>query len=84
MSDKIKQACQKQSEDAYKMFLWFCKWFSYYCIFLLVLLASCNFGVDGTGSKSDPSYYEDYKERMKEMKEEIKMMGMNIIILKNL
>ena len=49
MSDEIKQACQKQAEEGYKMFLWFCKWFSYYCIFILVVWASCNFGVDGTG-----------------------------------
>ena len=64
MRDEIKQACQKQPEDAYKMFLWFCKWFSYYCIFLLVLLASCNFGVDGSGGKGRPDLHEEYKERM--------------------
>ena len=48
------------------------KYFSYLTLAGVVFVSSCNFGVDGTGSKSDPSYYEDYKERMKEMKEEIK------------
>jgi len=62
MSDEIKQACQKQAEDAYKMFLWFCKWFSYYCIFILVVLASCNFGVDGTGGKSNGDLHEEYQQ----------------------
>ena len=64
MSDEIKQACQKQAEEGYKMFLWFCKWFSYYCIFILVVLASCNFGVDGTGGNSNGELHEEYKERM--------------------
>jgi hypothetical protein len=64
MSDKIKQDCQEQSEEAYRMFILFCKRFSYYCIFLLVVLASCNFGVDGTGGKSNGDLHEEYKERM--------------------
>ena len=46
------------------MFLWFCKWFSYYCLFILLVLASCNFGVDGTGGKSNGELHEEYKERM--------------------
>ena len=49
MSNNIKEQCQKQAEDGYAMFLWFCKWFSYYCLFILLVLGSCNFGVDGTG-----------------------------------
>ena len=31
---EVKEICQKQSE-AYGMFLWFLKWFSYVCLFLL-------------------------------------------------
>ena len=64
MSKDIIEQCQKQAEDAYKMFLWFCKWFSYYCIFILVLLASCNFGVDLTGRNINKYLHEEYKERM--------------------
>ena len=64
MSDNIKQVCQEQSEEAYRMFLLFCKRFSYYCILLLVVLATCNFGVDGTGGKSNGELHEEYKERM--------------------
>jgi hypothetical protein len=64
MSDKTKQVCQEQAEEAYRMFILFCKRFSYYCIFLLVVLASCNFGVDGTGGKSNGDLHEEYKERM--------------------
>ena len=38
----------------------------------MLSLVSCNFGLDGTGSKSDPALNEEYKERMEEMTEEIK------------
>ena len=64
MSKDTIEQCQKQSEEAYRMFILFCKRFSYYCIFLLVVLASCNFGVDGTGGKSNGELHEEYKERM--------------------
>ena len=64
MNNSIKEQCQKQAEDGYAMFLWFCKWFSYYCLFILLVLASCNFGVDGTGGKSNGELHEEYKERM--------------------
>ena len=64
MSNNIKEQCQKQAEEGYAMFLGFCKWFSYYCLFILLVLASCNFGVDGTGGKSNGELHEEYKERM--------------------
>jgi len=64
MQKEIKERCQKQAEETYIMFLGFCKWFSYYCLFLLIVLASCNFGVDGTGGKSNGELHEEYKERM--------------------
>jgi hypothetical protein len=38
----------------------------------MLALVSCNFGVDGTGSKSDPALYEEYKQNMLDMQEEIK------------
>ena len=71
MSD-VKKEAQEQATEAYAMFLKFCKRFSYLVFVGLVFVASCNFGVDGTGSKSDPELYEEYKERMLEMQEEIK------------
>ena len=64
MNKEIKERCQKQAEETYNMFLGFCKWFSYYCLFLLILLASCNFGVDGTGGKGNADLHEEYKGRM--------------------
>ena len=60
----IKRQCQKQAEETYSMFLGFCKYFSYYCLFLLILLASCNWGVDGTGGTGNSALYDEYKERM--------------------
>ena len=41
-------------------------------VVILISLTMVNFGDDGTGSKSDPALYEEYKERMLEMREEIK------------
>ena len=40
--------------------------------FIAIALVSCNFGVDGTGSKSDPALYEEYKQNMIEMGEKYK------------
>ena len=71
MSD-VKKVAQKQAEEAYVLFHKFMKIFSYVVIVLLIAVTSCSFGVDGTGGKSDPSLYEEYKDRMDEMKQEIK------------
>ena len=71
MSDP-REPAREQAEEAYHGFINYMKYFSYLVLAGIVFVGCCNFGVDGTGSKSDPSYYEDYKERMKEMKEEIK------------
>ena len=68
-----REAAEIEAKETYVKFLDFCKKGTWVIFAVLLIVASCNFGVDGTGSKSDPSYYEDYKERMKEMKEEIKM-----------
>tara|TARA_R100001510_G_C7649262_1_gene206664 strand:+ start:340 stop:543 length:204 start_codon:yes stop_codon:yes gene_type:complete len=64
MQKEIKERCQKQAEETYIMFLGFCKWFSYYCLFLLIVLVSCSFGVDGTGGKGNADLHKEYKERM--------------------
>ncbi len=70
--DEVKRMALEEAEVTYKMFLKFCKYVSYVIVAGLVAVASCSFGVDGTGSKSDPELYEEYKERMKEMGEEFK------------
>ena len=60
------------------MFLKFCKYFSYVVVAGLLDVASCSFGVDGTGSKSDPELYEEYKQNMLEMGEKYKKWKMGI------
>ena len=72
MNSDPRGPARDQAEEAYHGFLNYMKYFTYLALAGIVFVGSCNFGVDGTGSKSDPSYYEDYKERMEEMKEEIK------------
>ena len=66
MSDEIKKEAQEQAEQAYEFFLRFMKLFSYICIVGLLVVAGCNFGVDGTGGKSnpDPELFEEYKSNM--------------------
>ena len=67
-----REAAQKEAEVTYKLFLKFCKYFSYVVVAVLFAVASCSFGVDGTGSKSDPELYEEYKQNMLEMGEKYK------------
>ena len=55
MNDNVKKEAQQQATEAYAMFLKFCKYFSYLVIAGLLFVASCNFGVDGTGGGYDPS-----------------------------
>jgi len=66
MSDEIKKQAQEQAEAAYNFFLRFMKLFSYSCIVGLLVVASCNFGVDGTGGKYDPSQdlKDEYRSNM--------------------
>ena len=66
MSDDIKKEAQEQAEQAYALFLRFMKLFSYVCIVGLLVVAGCNFGVDGTGGKPNPvpDLFEEYKDRM--------------------
>jgi len=66
MSDEIKKQAQEQAEEAYKLFLKFMKLFSYICVVGLLVVAGCNFGVDGTGGKYDPSQdlKDEYRSNM--------------------
>jgi len=70
MSDDVRQAAQEEAERTYKAFLTFIKYLSYGFVALIIFAAMNNFGVDGTGSKSDPELYEEYKQRMLEMGKE--------------
>ena len=67
-----RESAQKEAEVTYKGFLKFSKYVSYGAFAFLLTVASCNFGVDGTGSKSDPELYEEYKQNMREMGEKYK------------
>tara|TARA_Y200000002_G_scaffold158000_1_gene130656 strand:+ start:525 stop:752 length:228 start_codon:yes stop_codon:yes gene_type:complete len=69
VSEEVKKVAQEQAEQAYDLFLNISKKVGWAIGLIFVVLVSCNFGVDGTGSKSDPALYEEYKERMKEMGE---------------
>ncbi len=71
MSD-VKETAQKQAEEAYDMFIKITKKTGWVLALIAIALVSCNFGVDGTGSKSDPALFEEYKENMLQMQEEIK------------
>ena len=67
-----RKEAQIEAEVTYKAFLKFSRYVFYGALAFLLTVASCNFGVDGTGSKSNPELYEEYKDRMLEMQEEIK------------
>ena len=65
MSD-VKEVAQKQAEEAYNIFFKFMKGFGWVCGFIMIALVSCNFGVDGTGGKYDPSQdlKDEYRSNM--------------------
>ena len=66
MNDNVRKEAQQQATEAYAMFLKFCKYFSYLVIAGLLFVASCNFGVDGTGGGYDPSQdlKDEYRSNM--------------------
>ena len=72
MSDEVKSVAQQQAQETYKKFLLFLKYLTYIFLFLIFIMSTQNWLVDGTGSKSDPAMYEEYLERMEEMKEEMR------------
>ena len=67
MTDDVRQSAQEEAERTYKGFLTFIKYLSYGFVALILFAAFNNFGVDGTGSKSDTALYEEYLDNMKEM-----------------
>ena len=72
MSDEVKSVAQQQAQETYKKFLLFLKYLTYIFLLLIFIMSTQNWLVDGTGSKSDPAMYEEYLERMEEMKEEMR------------
>tara|TARA_B100000212_G_scaffold340802_1_gene322295 strand:- start:509 stop:727 length:219 start_codon:yes stop_codon:yes gene_type:complete len=67
-----RELAQQEAEQTYKGFLKFSKYVCYGAFAFLLAVASCSFGVDGTGSKSDPALYEEYKQNMIEMGKQYK------------
>ena len=66
MNDQVKKEAHEQAEQAYKLFLRFMKLFSYICVVGILVVAGCNFGVDGTGGGYDPSQdlKDEYRSNM--------------------
>ena len=59
-NDDVKQQALEQAQQAYGLFIWFVKWFSYVMIFMIVLMFMNNWFEDGTGSMFMPDeIYED-------------------------
>lgn len=68
----VKQQAQQQAEEAFDGFIKFSKYVAYCSILFLLIVASCSFGVDGTGSKYEPNNAKEYQQRMIEMGERYK------------
>ena len=64
MSNDVKEAAQKQAEEAYVGFIKFSKYLAYGSILFFLIVAKCNFGADGTGGTGNPDLYPEYLERM--------------------
>ena len=71
MSD-VKEKAQQQAEVAFDGFIKFSKYIAYGSILFLLIVASCNFGADGTGGKYEPNNAREYEQRMIEMGEKYK------------
>ena len=72
MKYTVKKHAQEQSQETYKRFLQFGKYFCYVVLFLIIVMSWQNWLDDGTGSKGDPALFEEYMDRIEEMKEEMK------------
>ena len=72
MKYTVKKHAQEQSKETYTRFLQFGKYFCYVVLFLIIVMSWQNWLDDGTGSKGDPALFEEYMDRIEEMKEEMK------------
>ena len=67
-----RQSAEIEAQKTYKAFLKFSKYVGYGAFAFLLAVASCNFGVDGTGSKYEPENAREYEKLMIEMGKEYK------------
>ena len=67
-----REHAQLEAEATYRGFLKASKYVFYGAMLFLLAVASCNFGVDGTGSKYEPNNAREYEQRMIEMGKEFK------------
>ena len=65
-----REHAQLEAEVTYRGFLRASKYVFYGAMLFLLAVASCNFGVDGTGSKYEPNNAREYEQRMIEMGKE--------------
>ena len=65
-----REHAQLEAEVTYRGFLKASKYVFYGAMLFLLAVASCNFGVDGTGSKYEPNNAREYEQRMIEMGKE--------------
>ena len=67
-----REQAQLEAEATYTGFLRASKYVLYGALAFLLVVASCSFGVDGTGSKYEPNNAREYEQRMIEMGKEFK------------
>ena len=72
MKSTVKKEALEQAQETYKQVLVFGKYFCYVVLFLIIVMSWQNWLDDGTGSKGDPALFEEYMDRIEEMKEEMK------------
>tara|TARA_B100000575_G_scaffold24030_2_gene16333 strand:- start:193 stop:417 length:225 start_codon:yes stop_codon:yes gene_type:complete len=72
--DKLlpRQEAELEAKRTYELFILWTKRSFYIIIGVLLLVTSCSFGVDGTGSKYEPENAKEYEKRMIEMGEKYK------------
>ena len=72
MNSTVKKEALEQAQETYKKVLVFGKYFCYVVLFLIIVMSWQNWLDDGTGSKGDPALFEEYMDRIEEMKEEMR------------
>ena len=75
--DDVKQQALEQAQQAYGLFIWFVKWFSYVMIFMITLMFMNNWFDEQViidfgdfNNKEDKKKADDLKEKLKEKLEE--------------
>ena len=75
--DDVKQQALEQAQQAYGLFIWFVKWFSYVMIFMITLMFMNNWFDEHViidfgdfNNKEDKKKADDLKQKLKEKLEE--------------